>query len=66
MPGGFAGSGAGVNGQCWLVAIVQLPNYPQTRLLSLGKVEFPCHTIYEEPQEPGLLCSILGVAEFIF
>lgn len=32
-------------------------------LLSLGGVEFPCPLVCEEPQELGLLCSILGVGE---
>lgn len=41
----------------------QLPNYPQMGLLSLGGVEFPCPLVCEEPQELGLLCSILGVGE---
>lgn len=57
--GGFAGSGTGVTGQCQLVAITQLP----TGLLASGEAEFLCLTECEEPQEPALLCSTLGVGE---
>lgn len=58
-----------MTGQCQLVAIIQLPNYSITHslgVLALGGAEFPCHTMYEEPHEPELLCSTLGVDEFVF